>query len=496
MRLAARRLTPVTAVALAALAQACGSHATNPYYSARSPVEIVDQEPAPGATGVPERTKVEVEFGQEIDPATLDPSGGPPFTCGGSSGFLVCDALGNAVKGTIAYSDRLAVFTAGSALTASTTYEVLIKGVQDTRGLPLATSGTSWSFTVRPLPPLPALIARVPLDRTAVPVNLTVRLELDQPIDPSSLSAASILHDTTPTGTALGGITSWDPVGNAIVFTPNGVASANTDYYAVVPNGLRDTLGRPLAAFAPLHFKTGNVTDVTRPTLTGAPAATESPSGSGNVVLHLPAAGDAANEWMPQEIRFEATVSKNRLSGPTCADPFDPQTFHLAAIGSSGDVAIVPPATIAAPGNLLLAGLDNGVWSFQITARDGSGRDSLPSSTGTVIVRAGGVTFTSGLKPTFAKRCALADCHSGASPPGVVQLDDAAQFVGTGHRSPDFQNLPYVTPFCLEQSYVWRKIVPGYAIAGGLMPPEQDDLQQLSRPQIHEIEEWILQGAN
>lgn len=97
--------------------------------------------PAAGATDVREGTVVTATFDTAIDPATLR-----------ATTFILEDASGRAVSGTVSSGPNTVSFTAGDPLAFSTLYTVTVTtGVKDVAGHPMS-SDYSWSFTTKAPP--------------------------------------------------------------------------------------------------------------------------------------------------------------------------------------------------------------------------------------------------------------------------------------------------------------------------------------------------------
>jgi hypothetical protein len=454
-------------LAVSTMIAGCGGSSKSPYFSRVSTVQVIDSTPAMGASGVPLDSKIEVEFGQEIDLGTL--STGLVLTSGSQAAE---------VPGTVkSYASRVATLTL-PRLSPATVYTIRIHGLTDTEGRPLADQ--SWTFTTEPLPAPPALLAYVPGNGdNAVALNFRIRITFTGPIAPPPSNAFKLRYNG---GTQLFTTAVLDAEANEIVVTPTVLPTSNDNVTLEAVQPVKDLDGQIALPAGTLEtFQVGNATDVTRPALGAGISVTAS---GATATIHLPSVSD--DRWGPDAMRWEATVSRRSQAPLGCGDPFDPRTIRVAEVGSSG--------------TLTVGGLSYGYWDVIVTAEDGSGRVSMPSSPAEVTIASNPVLFSTNVKPVMDTRCALVGCHAGSSPSGTIYLDQdpttEVTYLKQKVASYAPETLTEIEPFCLEKSYLWRKIVPGYPIAGGLQPPAEADLQQLSRRQIETLREWIEEGAD
>lgn len=445
--------------ALLALA-GCSASGESPFFDRGSPYRVVDTVPRNAETGVPVDLVVEAEFGGEIDGAILP------------TAFRLLDTAGNAVPGTVSYADRVARFDPQPLLSAGASYRAVVEGLSDELGRPV--DSASWIFTTRGLPASPIAIAKVPADgRNAVPTDFLVRIAFNVPLDPLTVSAGSLIVEQGGGG-AISGQTRYDEATRALVFEPIAAAPNNTQIQVTVSQSIRDIYGRTPAGIDAWTFGTGNAADGGVPSLDAPPTPVETPAGE--ALVQLPGATDPGNDWPAGEIVFDAIVS--RQDGSVCGDPFDPATFRAARIGNGDPLALGP--------------LEYGGWQIVLEAEDGSGRRSGATAPVAFTMAAGLVRFDR-IAPILEERCALAGCHDSAQAPGRVDLTQGAAALTSAISS--FQNMKQVEPFCLQNSYLYRKIRTDYEIAGEIMPPPGVDVNALSRADVDLIRRWIEQGA-
>ncbi len=121
----------------------------------------------------------------------------------------------------------------------------------------------------------------------------------------------------------------------------------------------------------------------------------------------------------------------------------------------------------------------------------GEGLDSngnpITSSTQPVALRSDFVSIQANV---FTSNCALSGCHTGASAPLGLQLDEANSFVNIFDQpSSEDPGSILIIPGDPDNSYLVRKIE---GTAGSRMPK---DLPALSPQKIQAIREWVTNGA-
>lgn len=440
---------------------------------------LLDRSPAADDPSAPVDAPIEAEFSGAI--STNGIASGFRLFLGTSSGAPV------AAHYTFAEGARVASLTPDTPLALGADYLAKVEpGFPDAKGRPLA--GFVWTFHTE-TPAATTLSRLVPAPGQLAPVNFVLRAGFSQPL--SAATVSSLVRATIVT--SAGGLTSqslaqasYDAEANALFFRPAQDAPPNATIRVLVSaSNLTDTYGRaiPSSLLAGWTFSTSAAGDYTRPVIGAISAATEAPAGSGSGRVTLPTVTD--NLWGATEIRWEATFAHQTPPFPAgCDDVFDPQERRRAVLGSSGG------------GTLSVSGLTNGYWAVTVVAEDGSGRRSLPSAPKMFAVTAGAVVFDPVVKTIFHDRCAFEGCHAGPQPAGYIDLDTSTRDQVVGYQPKNPVRPVAVQPYCLSRSYLWWKLVPGYDIDAGLMPPSYVDTPALTRREREEIRSWIEQGAN
>jgi hypothetical protein len=246
-----KKLSSVAFVLLALMAGCGREQASSPAF----PI-VIATSPMNGATGVLLNVVVTADFSSVMAPATIS-----------SSTFTLTAPGATAVAGTVTYSGTTATFTPTASLAALTLYTgTITTGATDPAGNALAANYV-WSFKTGP----PTIISTIPASAaTGVPVNTLVSATFSEPMNPTTLNAATFTL-TGPGGPVAGVITrgmgtprqakgvrhpavslSKPEVvtfaGSTATFTPDVDLAASTTYTATITTGAHDPAGVALAA--------------------------------------------------------------------------------------------------------------------------------------------------------------------------------------------------------------------------------------------------------
>lgn len=453
----------VSAAVIAVSCAACSAPGDSPFFERRSPVGIIDTTPPDGAVEVGIDVDLEIEFGGDVLNAQAIESA---FT------LVELPAETPVVGLVVSYDDRLAriALPNGVELELGSRYRASLDGLLDVRGRPL--EPYQWEFTVVD-PPAPALVAMLPAPASTAPGNFVVRAIFNVPLDPALLGANPLRVNAG----AVGGSTTYDPSSNTLTFHPNTTANGGMSVTFDLA-GVEDVYGRQFVPSGWAFVADDAIVDATRPTLGGNVSASETSAGTITVVYD--AAAD--DRWSGTGIRYEALLTKLKPPAPTgCLDPFEPESVRAAVYGTTSS-------------GIAVSGLSGGSWSVLLDAEDGSGRRSLATTAGTVTLTQGAATFAARIQPLLEEGCALSGCHVGNDPPGYVDYTGTLGEI-VAHESQT--GLPLVTPYCLQQSYLWHKLAPGFEIDGQPMPPRSVEASALSRRDRELFRRWIVeQGGN
>ncbi|MBX6311548.1 MAG: Ig-like domain-containing protein [Isosphaeraceae bacterium] len=243
--------------------------------------------PVDGSTGVDPNTTVQVTFSQPMIASTIN-----------TSTFQLQDASGNSVAATVTYdaTSSKATLTPSSALNSGTTYTIFVQGgsggVQSTAGVPMAATFSA-SFTTITTAAAPTITASYPADGdTNVPINTTVQVSFDQPMDPSLFTTAFQLLDSS--GNTVPTTFSYDSTTNTAILTPTGYLYYLATYTIFVqggPGGVTSTAGVPLDTTFTASFTTDPPASRPQVTRTSLPSDSKSLNGAANIPIDLRSTG-------------------------------------------------------------------------------------------------------------------------------------------------------------------------------------------------------------
>ena len=200
----------------------------------------------PNADGAAITMSITVTFGEDVDPATVE----------NTQNITVESAVG--VAGTIAKGadNKTYTFTPAQSLAHSTEYTVTIKAdvVKDAEGNGLI-ADVAGTFSTLEL----AVDTVVPANAaTGIPVDASVTVTFNAPVDPATLNVASFLLSCAAGPVAAESITADAGSDNkSWVFLPNTRLRSSTQYTVTVTTAVKDTYGGSLAAEFTSTFTTG-----------------------------------------------------------------------------------------------------------------------------------------------------------------------------------------------------------------------------------------------
>ncbi len=258
---------------------------TDPHNADRVPPTVVSVDPADGATGVPVNAAVIIRFSEPM-------RGDVPGYLGANS--ITTDTVqvlrgGVPVLGTVTLSqDKLAAtFRPKDNFLVTTDYSVLVNGVRDATGNPIAAPFTS-SFTTSSQGDLvkPSIVVASP-QGDGIPNNTTIAVEFTEPIDPASVNATSFRVFNQFTGAEITGTRSVAADGRTAFFSATGPLSIGTQHRFSVGTGVQDLAGNPLDGNYTFYFNTVFGGDVVPPTVVGTDPANQATGVPINAVVSI-----------------------------------------------------------------------------------------------------------------------------------------------------------------------------------------------------------------
>ena len=208
---------------------------------------VVTTIPANSAVGVPLNQAISITFNEKMNPETFTSES---FILQGTA-VIAGTKAAIVVTGAFTFNDKTVIFTPSSPLAANTTFTGTIKTtVKDLFGSALQVDYV-WSFTTG-IPP--TVTSTDPSNNaTSVALNKIITATFSVPMDPLTLSAASVTikKGTTP----VAGTVSY--TGTTVSFAPAVPFDANTVYTGTITTVANDGTGIPLASNYVWTFNTG-----------------------------------------------------------------------------------------------------------------------------------------------------------------------------------------------------------------------------------------------
>ncbi len=332
-------------------------------YDGRPP-SVVAQRPGNGAVGVAPGTSLVLFTDERLDPATL-------------SGALLVAQNGQPVSGSVQVTgdSRIIEFVPEAPWPAGAPVEVfLTSDARDVAGNRLA----AYQGSFRALEPTTATTPRMARtqpapDATGLPLNGVVELELNEPLNPATVTSSSVLLiEDTATQAAVPAALSLEQGGRRIRVQPLALLNADTPYRAVVTASVRDLDGQSLSSAFNLRFRTGGEADTAPP----AVLAISPPNGQSGVGLNAQV-----------QVVFDEPVDPLSVDG---------QTILL----TDGTAAAVPCTMSFSDGNRMVSIVPHAplmaakAYSVQVSGvLDPAGNPVAPASAG----------FTTGTEPDFGR---------------------------------------------------------------------------------------------
>jgi hypothetical protein len=231
---------------------------------------VVDTVPADGAEGVPADSAILVSFSEAgVAPESVDEQS------------VIVLANDQPVTGQLGSDDKELTFTPDAPLEPNTAYEVRVTtGVKNPQGRPLQAAYT-WGFRSAAAG---SIVDQSPRPgATGITTNFEVTIQYDQPLDPASVAADSLVLQG-PDGD-VAGTTKLAQSADRLTFVLQGDLAHSSTYRVLVSSALRTSLGMPTIAAEDWTFAT---IDVTRPEVTRTiPADGEKRAERGAITIEL-----------------------------------------------------------------------------------------------------------------------------------------------------------------------------------------------------------------
>jgi hypothetical protein len=309
---------------------------------------VISTNPLSNATMVPLNQVISATFNKKMDPASFS-----------QVSFTIDGVLKSSIPGTISYNvaDSTMRFTPSGKLALATTYTCSVKAtVKDLDGNILQ-ADYRWAFSTGPVI-APIVTVTDPLSNaTNVAVNKIITATFSLPMDPASITSATV---TVKNGTtSVSGVVTY--TGSTVTFTPTGNLLPGTVYTGTISTGALNSDGTPLQADYVWTFTTGTIP----PT-----------------VISTDPINNATGVVTSKIVRANFSVAMNPLTITTSTFTLKQGTTAIAGtVTYSGTRASFTPTTALETNKVYTATITNGatnvsgmaiannyVWSFTTTA--------------------------------------------------------------------------------------------------------------------------------
>jgi len=216
--------------------------------------------PANGLSNVPLNANVRLRFNQLLDTltvnaATVQLSGGGQGSIPASISF----AFNPATATNPAYTSDSVLIATEAPLPASTPMTLVISGITDVAGNPVAPETVRFTTGTAPETTNPAVIAENPAaNATNVPINAAISLQANAAIDPTTVNGSSFLLQDNTLNAPVNGSYSESADGTTVYFVPTSplaIGRSFSLYYS--SRGMTDLAGDLLNSCCNYSFTTG-----------------------------------------------------------------------------------------------------------------------------------------------------------------------------------------------------------------------------------------------
>ncbi len=221
---------------------------------------VAQVQPANGATGVAENSRVVVRFAQPVQAAAI------------VRGTVSLLQGATSMVGTLALStDGLSVtFTPSLNLAPNSTFTVQATDVTGNQTAPEFQSTFTTSSTTDTVAPTVAQTSPQSGD-TGVPISAPIVVQFSKAMDPATLTAQSFTLSDDFTGNSVPGMVQVDPTGTTASFVPQSFLGVGRTFYVQLTSTVEDSSGNALTGSGTYYtFTTAFTADTTAPQVLGS----------------------------------------------------------------------------------------------------------------------------------------------------------------------------------------------------------------------------------
>lgn len=213
--------------------------------------------PAEGETSVPRNAAVIVRFDEALQASSV----APDFIS------VTCAEVEQPLVTQLSEDQSIVSVRPESDLPASTTCVLDIAGVRDAAGNPLAAPFSSSFDTGTGTDSVRPRLLDIAPDHGGVPTNSVVVVEIDEAIDPTTVTEVTLLVRENVRFMPVEGTRTVDDAGRLIFFVPNAPMAVGTSHTVFLNGAITDAAGNALTAISSRSFTTAFQGDVEPPSV-------------------------------------------------------------------------------------------------------------------------------------------------------------------------------------------------------------------------------------
>ena len=297
---------------------------------------ILTVSPPNGLTNVGDNANIRLVFSKPVNPLTINSS---TVQLSGGGVSVVPDSI------SFSNNNQMVLLAPHSPLPDNTQMTLTIFGITDVAGNAVATQTTHFTTGTGPDVVAPKVVWTSPLETnpyqapTNVPLNAIVQIQVNEPVDPGTVSGTSLsVSDTSNGNSTVTGTYSVSGDGRTITFVPAGALAPGHQYSVYsISGGVTDLAGNGLSsAVSPVIgnfvFTAGTAPSTNAPQVTGVSPA--------NGATGIPINAQVA-------VGFNEPLDAAKLSGLTLTGPGGVVSTSQSVTGGNQMIALVPVVPLA-----------------------------------------------------------------------------------------------------------------------------------------------------
>ncbi|WP_198159262.1 Ig-like domain-containing protein, partial [Methylomonas lenta] len=255
---------------------------TDPLNPDVTPPTVDSNSPANAAIDIPENNPIVVTFVEPLSAKSIK-----------TDSIILYDGLLEGAA-TVAGRIRLSsdglqlIFTPNNILADYSDYKVVVDGIRDRAGNPIATAYTFNFKTGNTVDTTPPTVAAIDpsANSTNVSVNAVIGVRFSEPVHADTVNDQSVLVYDNVTGLQVFGVINVNGDGQSLTFVPNIALAVGRQHRIYLTNAIKDLFGNPLS-YSNFYFTTSFDKDATGPGVVGFSIANNQADVPTNAVLQV-----------------------------------------------------------------------------------------------------------------------------------------------------------------------------------------------------------------